>query len=446
MISTDPQRRVSRFFKSNMPRTCLRLVVSLFLILAYFRGKYAIASPGEAALDRPSEQNISGSDISWEQRDSSGTGAHFQSTLFYRASGLAPRKDSVYHKNEHSDFADQIYATLRFTHMTDHIPDIVIEPAFRTIRNNPGKWDDLVIHQAYMESRLTKNWTFTTGKKVEYRGSGFLVNPSDLLNEHKDLFDPLYQQEGVVFSRVSLQLGDSKIGLGVIPLRGQSMKKGKGWFTLDTIVWDAEVLGQMTIQESDKISSGLSVQRFLGDYFEMHFDGRYQARQRSVAEFDWVKYSDYAGDRLDTQSDDHSSFYSVIGSRFVLTPRRSFTAEYINNQSGLTPGNFARRFEDFAEETRDSGKVREPPTQYTGRRYGFLAIQDGDLLPSTHLSASIVANIDDRSTYLSLTAKRPLSKTIHLELTPMFFKGGSRSEFGEMPFGTVFYLTLRGKI
>ena len=368
-----------------------------------------------------------------------------ESTLIYRASLLSPRLRSVYHKKEHGDFADQPYAVFRFIHYSGHIPDVVIEPAIRTVRNNPAKWDDPIVHQAYLDIDLGKAWTMTTGKKVEYRGSGFLVNPSDLLNEQKDLFDPLYQQEGIFFSRLSWHHQDSKIGYGFIPVRGQPSKEGKAWITGETELAQAEILMQFTMQESDKFTSGLSIQRFFGDHIEFHFDGRFQARQRKLSEFEWLRYSEAIGANPDTQSDDKRTIYSLLGSRLVLSSRSSVTFEYMGNQSGLAPMDFSRRFTEFAAEKAETEKVREPPTQYLGRRYGFFAYQNDEILPRAHFSISVLANLEDKSTFTSLTAKKALTKSTSAEVTPMIFRGGERTEFGEMPFSSVIYLTLRGK-
>jgi hypothetical protein len=272
-----------------------------------------------------------------------------------------------------------------------------------------------------------------------------LVNPSDLLNEQKDLFDPLYQQEGIFFSRLTWRRQDTKIGLGFIPVRGQPSKEGKAWITGESELGEAEILMQFTIQESDKFTSGLSIQRFFGDHLEFHVDSRYQARQRKISEFEWLKYSEAVGPNQDSQSDDNKTIYALIGSRLVLSSRSSVTFEYLGNQSGLAPMDFSRRFTDFAAEKAETEKVREPPTQYLGRRYGFIAYQNDEILPKALFSISVVANTEDKSTFTSITAKKSLTKTISAEATPMIFRGGERTEFGEMPFSSVIYLTLRGK-
>lgn len=452
MISRGPHRIFSISVRSVMRDIPIWGLFALSLPVIFYNTKAALGSTEEISSTPHSTtigaDNTSGSTIAVGHDANAsphGTGTTLETSLFYRASALKPRKRSVYHKNEHTDFADQVYATLRLTHTTDHIPDIVIEPAFRTVRNNPAKWDDPLLHQAYLETRLGQAFVFTTGKKVEYTGSGFLVNPSDLLNEQKDLFDPLYQQEGVFFSRLTWRKSETKVGLGLIPVRGQSIQKGKAWVTLESDLWDTAVDAQLSMQESDKMTTGFSAQKFFSESLEFHVDGRYQARQRKNTDVEWIRYVPRAGNDIESQRDDRSSLYALFGARLVMTPRRSITMEYIENESGLAPRDFARRFSDLSAETQDTGKIREPPTQYIGQRYGFIAFKDDDLIPSMQFSASLAANIQDKSTFFVLTAKRPLSNVISAELTPMLFGGTARTEFGEMPFSNVIYLTLRGR-
>jgi hypothetical protein len=426
MISLVPQRILSKWLGSTTAISPLLALAILTHTLILSTNKALAESKKEPLKEAPMSSTI-------------------ESTLIYRASILTPRVRSVYNKKEHGDFADQPYAVFRFSHYTGHVPDVVIEPAIRTVRNNPAKWDDPVIHQAYLETNIGKKWDFTAGKKVEYRGSGFLVNPSDLLNEQKDLFDPLYQQEGIFFSRLAWRHRDTKIGLGFIPVRGQPSKSGKFWITGESELYETEILVQMTMQESEKFTSGLSVQRFFGDHLELHIDSRYQSRQRKISEFEWLKYSESIGDNPNSQEDDRQTLYGILGSRLVISPRSSIIFEYLGNQSGLGPMDFSRRFTEFAEEKIETEKTREPPTQYIGRKYGFIAYQNDELLPGTHFSISLLANAEDKSTFTSITAKKSVSKTISAEITPMIFRGGERTEFGEMPFSSVIYLTLRGK-
>ncbi len=365
--------------------------------------------------------------------------------LTYRLSALKPRKESVYHKKDHVDQADQIYLTLKFVRVYDYRHEIGIEPSLRTYRNNPANWEPPIVEQAYIESAISKSLSFTVGKKLEYEGSGFMVNPSDLLNENKDVFDSLYQKEGVVFSRIRHQSDWGTFSLGYIPKRSQAVSSGKAWFAANLEAYEIDIRSQVTVQESDKTTVGLSMARFFGDHFELHTDSRYQRRQRKIAELDFMEYSPYVGPNLESQDDDLPSLFYVVGSRYVLPPRRTLVFEYISNESGLLPIDFKRRNENLRTETLDNGRVKEPPTRLLGRHFGFFSYQDDDTLSQTHLAATVLVNTDDQSIYGTLGAKYTLSPITSVELAPNFFMGRKDSEFGEMPFFNAYYLIFRGR-
>lgn len=365
--------------------------------------------------------------------------------LTYRTGSLKPVEESVYHKKEHGDFADQIYLTLRFARTYDYVHEVVIEPSLRTIRNNPGSWDDPVVEQAYIESQAVSHVSLTAGKKAEFEGSGFIVNPSDLLNEKKDVFDPLYQKEGVVFTRVRYRADDWGVGVGFIPKRGQAAKEGKAWLTASADVLETDLRLQATANAAEKTTVGLSAARFFGGSFELHADGRHQTRQFDPDEFDELKYSAYTGENLETRSDDSPSGNYLGGTRFIFTPRRTFVAEYITNQSGLLPEDFERRFAELREDKEKFDKVKEPPTRLLGRHYAFASYQDDDTLPATHLALSWLMNTDDKSVFATASVRYALSPITSVELAPTLFRGGTDTEFGEMPFAQATYLVFRGR-
>jgi hypothetical protein len=363
----------------------------------------------------------------------------------YRISALKPRKKSVYHKKDHVDQADQLYLTLKFVKTYDYRHEVAIEPSLRTFRNNPANWEDPIIEQAYIESSVTKHLSFTVGKKLEYEGSGFMVNPSDLLNEGKDVFDPLYQREGVFFSRLKHQSSFGSLSLGYIPKRSQSVSKGKAWLAASTELDEVDFKAQVTVQESDKTTAGLSASRFFGDHLEFHVDSRYQRRQRSVSELDFMQYSPYVGPNIPDQKDDSPSLFYLLGTRYVFPPRRTLVFEYIANESGLLPPDFKRRNADLRQQAEENGRVKEPPTQLLGRHFVFMSYQDDDTLSKTHLAATVLVNTDDQSTYGTFGAKYTLSPITSVEFAPNFFMGKVDSEFGEMPFSYAYYVIFRGK-
>lgn len=369
----------------------------------------------------------------------------YEPSLTYRISSLKPRKKSVYHKVDHVDQADQLYLTFKFMRNYDYRHEVVLEPSLRTYRNNPANWEDPIVEQAYIESALSKHFSFTVGKKLEYEGSGFMVNPSDLLNENKDVFDSLYQKEGVIFSRLRFQNDWGSFSIGAIPKRSQPSTKGKAWLAASSEIFETDLKSQITIQESDKTTIGLSASRFFGDHLEFHTDNRYQRRQRSIGELDWMEYSPYIGTNLQDQKDDTASLFYLVGSRYVIPPRRTLIFEYITNESGLLPADFKRRNENLRKQAIDTGRVSEPPTRLLGRHYLFFSFQDDDTLDQTHLALTTLYNLDDRSVYATLGAKYTLSPVTSVEFSPNLFPGAIDSEFGEMPFAHAYYLIFRGR-
>ena len=143
--------------------------------------------------------------------------------------GLDVRDRSVYHKAEHGSFVDQVYATSHFEGLKEFESRVAFEPGVRTPRSSPLGPLELVIHQAFVEVPITSSLRLTVGKKTEYRGSGIFVNPSDLLNEEKDVFEALYQAEGKIFSRIAWIGERGSLGAGYIPSRSNGFEVGKLW-------------------------------------------------------------------------------------------------------------------------------------------------------------------------------------------------------------------------
>lgn len=368
--------------------------------------------------------------------------------VLYRLGKLLPRNHSAYHRPEHSDYFDQLYLTLKFQKTYDYVHQVVIEPSIRTQRENP---DDLeyFIEQAYVESAAGKRFSFTAGKKTEFEGAGFIVNPSDLLNEDKDILDQVYQKEGVVFTRARVRVADFNLGLGIIPISALPTTAGRAWLTVNGEIKEVELRLQVTHNETEKTATGLSIARFIGEHFELHFDGNYRSRQRSQRsrkELSYLTYSSYTIKNEDNQViDSEGSGYYLAGSRIILTPRRTIVIEAITQQSGLLPDQFKLYF-DYYRNERDNGRFgMTPPTRLIGRHYAFFSLQDDDSLPSTHLSANFLMNTDDQSKFIVFSARNALSEVTSVELSPTFFLGEVDSEYGEMPFQQAVYLIFRGR-
>jgi hypothetical protein len=426
--------------------------VTLFFIIAALTGPMAATAAAEPkpAEKKAETQKKTKKKKPKEVQEPADTSPAVESTkiepyVLYRIGALKPVVESVYHKDDHGDLADQVYLTLKYTRTYNYVHRVHIEPSFRTLRNNPATWEDFIVEQAFIETELFSPLLVTAGKKTEYEGSGFIVNPSDLLNENKDIFDPVYQNEGVVFTRFKLRTDAFSLGLGYIPRRGQPSNEGRFWGQFSTEFFEVDLRLQFTGHQSDKGTTGVSVQRFFGGSFELHFDGRYQARQRSPESEgnSYTKYSAYSGANPNSQSDDTASGYYLGGTRFVFTPRRTLVLEYISNQSGLLPEEFKNFFGDLRED-RDE-RIRDPQTKLLGRHYGFFSFQDDDTLKSTHLALNVLVNTDDQSSFVSAAARYYVSPITSVELAPTIFKGEADTEFGEMPFAHAVYLVFRGR-
>ena len=367
--------------------------------------------------------------------------ATVSANLAYRLAALKPDRQSPYDKESHQDFADQLYAIVKFSKTYKYIHHLVVEPAFRTIRNKPTRWDkDHLIEQAYLTSALSPHWQITAGKKTEYSGSGFTVNPSDLLHEAKDIFDPLNQREGERLVRLRYQSVHGSIGLGFLPNPGASAAEGRVWLQASGEPYSIDARLQITFQEADKFSVGLSAAKIVSQYVELHWDGRWQSRQRdpNTAQRDYLNYSSY---RQTT-----ASGYYLVGSRLIFTPRRSLIIEGIQQQNGLLPVEMEAFLGDLNDRKLAGQNVGDPPGRLIGRHYGFVRFQDDESWDSSQLGISWLRNFRDHSSFLSLSARYYISPLTSVELAPTVFIGGPRSEFGSQPFDHGSYLIFRATI
>ena len=358
------------------------------------------------------------------------------SDLVYREVLMRPRTRSAFHKPEHQDYVDQLYLTLKYAAVYDYRNTVVVEPVIRTPRSRPTNPLELLIEQGYIESALGHDFVLTAGKKRETEGSGFALNPSDLLNQDQDFFDPLYRREGQVFTRLAWRPRGYKLGIGFVPERGAPFGAGKAWLTGATTLAGADVTTEATFQRSEKSDIGLSVARFFTDSWELHVDGRYQARQRDIADRPERAYSSY--------HDDDASYAYVAGTRFVLTPKRTAIAEIVTEQAGLMPDEMQNYF-TFVRGLDESDGRKDLPTRLIGRHYVYLGYQDGETLGKTSFGLSALANRDDRSLFSSLDIKHPLSRLATLEISALIFDGHANTEFGEAPFKSATYLQFEGR-
>jgi hypothetical protein len=378
----------------------------------------------------------------------SGDGALFKPELTYRAVAFGQRFESVYHNDEeHRDWADQIYLTLFAERQAGYANKIVVEPAIRTIRNRP-KDIETVIDQAYLIMAFGKNLDLTAGKKTELEGSGFLVNPSDLINGNRDLFDPLYQKEGRVFTRLGVRFGeDSYVGFGILPQRARNFEESRFFAVLASELLGVDARFNYLTHQTEKSSFGLSLSRFFYETVELHFDGRYDSRKPSETDINKNLREQPFVDR----EFDEGALYAAVGTRIAVTARRSLIGEYIVNQGGLDKNEMpsflqSEGFSD-AEQTiaRKGDSVLDPDARLKGKQYAFVAVKDEESIDKTEMAASIVTNLLDNSSFVALHMRHQVSEIAAIELTPTFFPGAKFTEFGETPFHRTTYLSLKGR-
>jgi hypothetical protein len=374
----------------------------------------------------------------------------YEPVLVYRAVSIqGQNKSSIFHKGKTShDYVDQLYARLRMEKTYNFTHEVVIEPTIRTNRTNPETMEFL-FEQAYVHTELGKNVFLTGGKKAEFDGSGFFVNPSDLLNEDKDLFDTLYQYEGKVFSRVSWQHDGRSLAVGYIPKAKVEADKGKIWTKATAEIAETDVRLQHTFNKEDLSTFGLSLSRFFGERFELHWDGRYQLRQRT----DTAKFSE----RLYSTSylqDDPSGYY-LGGTRYSLPGRRTLIVEAIQQQSGLDNQELGGDPQDPAGEVRtwysdnlsaqQTGSPNNPSSHIIGRRYVFVGFKDEGTFETIKLGLYALTNVMDASNYGQASILYNISPLTSIELQPIWFAGRPRTEFGERPTTRIVAINLRGK-
>jgi len=396
--------------------------------------------------------------IAEAETSSSEDSSEIKPYLTYRYTVLQPREESVYKKKLHKDNVDQVYATFRFDRQVNYVNQVVLEPTMRTIRDNPRQYQWL-FEQAFIDTKISKKLFVTGGKKSEFSGSGFFAQPSNLYQEFKDMFDPLYQNEGIVFSRLQFRGENTSFGIGLLPETGKDRKNGNAMAGITTELLQAEVDLQFKYNfERERSVTGLSVARFFGEIVEIHFDGSYRNFQKNsnafipVTDFD-LDGADYSGghylwrDYSAVEEMDASGFY-LMGTRLVLSPRRTLLAEYITQQNGLLPEEFERLFGDLKAEQEKSDTneaVAKIPRNLRGRHYAALSFQDDDTFDGVHVGVSYVSNLDDKSGYGGMSVKKFFSKATSFEFSPTIFVGKSFTEFGEMPFAVGYNLLLRGR-
>ena len=407
-------------------RICPAVVILLLL---------ALVADGDAFAEVSASAVTSSTDDSADSRK-------IEPDLVYRAGALKRRENSVFFDPKtDSDYADQFHLGLNFTRSFNYTNDVAIVPAIRTPRDRPADDNiELLIEQAWVRFNLGSAVSVTAGKKTEFEGSGFIANPSDLLNEDKDIFDFLAQREGKVFTRVTGRVGNHSLGLGFIPNRGKESGAGKFWAQAGSDVLDIDIRAQYTMQREEKSTIGLSMARFFGEFIELHVDAKHQNRQHVPNNPSRLRPEAFSA----YEKDDSSNFI-LAGTRVVLSPKRTLIVEGVQNESGLLPEEMENYFAAIATSVADGNEAPKPNSRLIGRRYGFVSYQDEDTVQRLKVAVSSLYSIQDRSAFVLGQLRYALSPITSVEFAPTFYVGESRSEFGEMPFSRAHYLIFRGR-
>ncbi len=366
------------------------------------------------------------------------TGITHHSELIYRQASVQIRPDSVLYREERDrDFADQIYASLALRRTDQYVHQVHLEPAFFTRRDNPGT-TEFRLDQAYVVAKLSDSLGLLAGKKVEYRGSGFVLNPSDLLHERKDIIDQLNQREGVVMTRLDWRpTSNWMLGLGFVREVNRDFADAKAWMLIQGTLLDGELIAQVTHQASEKSTVGASYSRFVTDDVEVHGEVKFQSRQRGIALQVERPFSAYEFE--------DSSLAFLLGTRVVLPARLSLVAEWYQNQSGLAAVETEAFFQHQVDEQQAGRSVADPLTRPIGRNYTFAAIIADQFSKRWRAMLSALTNLDDRSSFASISIKFLPTNIAELAYSPIFFMGEELTEFGEQPASALHYFSVSGR-
>jgi hypothetical protein len=164
-----------------------------------------------------------------------------------------------------------------------------------------------------------------------------------------------------------------------------------------------------------------------------------QRHQSKGASGYWQDYSSYANDPS-TNGDDKASAFFVFGTRYVMSARRSFVLEALDQQDGLLKDQMQTYF-DFAA----SNTALRPDDQIIGRHYALASYQDDESVHGWHLEADLLDSLSDGSNFGVLVARYNVSPITSVELAPTFYSGDRGTEFGERPYSRLYYVSFKGR-
>ncbi len=354
--------------------------------------------------------------------------------LIYRNAQIEHRSSSAFYREEEDvNFIDQFFLGINMDLGQKLSEQIILYPAFRNRTKAPNSLD-IFIAEAYFRKSVANSVQFIAGRKVEFSGVSYLFRPSDLLNEDINIFDPLTQKEGKVFTRVSWLPGDFHLDLGFIPNRANDAEEGLLWLQSGLVWGDSEFEVQATYNKLQRTSLGMSALYFWNEHFEVHWDARMQTKQRSTSQEATRPFSGLEAEE--------SSFFHVLGTRLILTAKRSFIFEAVQNTAGLLPDEMKKYHEDVKAQPISP----EWQQRLQGRKYAFLAYRDDSFSRKLNVSLHGAVNIDDSSLFGAFFLSYQWSSLIKVELSPTFFTGSKDSEFGQVPYKSILYASLNSTL
>jgi hypothetical protein len=357
--------------------------------------------------------------------------AHY---LKYRSARLFPRSNSaIFDSDRDRDAYQQIYGTLRLAQVAGFMDQVVFEPAFYTERDNPNA-NRLRIDQAYAEVGIGDQFRLLLGKKLELNGSGFLHNPSDLLHQNRDIIDELNNREGTDLVKLRYASSFFSWSFGIAPKLASNLSEGSVFSQADLNLWGADLSLRLLQNKLIGHAYGMSISRFFGEDFSLHYEGRHQTQQNSP---DVEVEREFSGVERSSASNE-----ALIGGRYLISNRTSIFIELNIDSAGLTSEETAALYEKQRELAAEGNKPLSPFSRIIGQHYvsiGFLADQ---IAEDFRLKSTLVYNQLDRSYLFVGSLKYEVGSLVTLAYEPIIFGGSKNSEFGENPFKAAHYLSL----
>jgi hypothetical protein len=355
--------------------------------------------------------------------------------LIYRFGALSIREESsLYDEGRDRDVVDQFYGSLTFRKDLDYTDTVFLQPAIYTLRENPSQIRTR-FDQAYVQVALGEMLSLTAGKKLEIRGAAFMTNPSDLLNEDRDILDPLNQREGKGMVRMTWSGSGRSLGLGFLPKPGGSKDEGRVWMIGQARLGNFDSGFQLINNRGQKSTVGLTGSWFWGEKSLFYGEYRYQSKRRPAADQPEQEF-------IAEQS--KSIQQASLGLRQIMSDRNSVSIEYYMNNGGASTTELLDYFKSQEALRAEEKTPNDPFARLVGRDYAGISYH-GDKLPyNLSLTTTYIANIHDKSSFISANFKYHRSELFSLAYSPVWFTGSRFTEFGENPVAQVHYLVVNG--